>query len=419
MSKRAFVLKLVQDTRASYWFLPTVLVLAAIVLAQITQYFDHHGDAFPVNLPQAWRTTQVEGARSTLALISQSMIGVAGVMFSMTIVAVSFASGNFGPRLIGNFMRDRGNQLSLGILISTFVYTLLVLRAVQSPFGEGSDNATDAFVPHLSMLVAFVLTGLSVMSMIYYVHHIPEIINVSNISAALGGRLRCALQARIDAHDGASDDENLPFPDRPEDHQITLSGNGYIQTWNLEQLMEIATEHSLFLQAHHSAGDFVTQYDTVLAVWGGDDMDDDLQSKLRDCFALGTTPTEPQNLLFIVEQLVEMIARALSPGVNDPYTAINCLNWLQVGLLTAANYNGGLSEKVHGRVRYGTLDFDKLLTSAIRDPLRYICADPLARQHLERMMNRMRDAATEKNMRQSIEVLSKEIAEISNQLDLP
>ena len=182
---RAYVLKIAQDVRSSYWFIPSTLVVAALLLSELTQWIDHNPDMLPVALPDDFLNTQVDGARQTLAVIAQSIIGVTGVMFSITMVAVSFASGNFGPRLIGNFMRDRGNQTSLGLLISSFVYTLMILRAVQSSGADGLES----FVPQYSMVAAILLTLMSVGTLIYFLHHIPETINVSNISAALGRRL--------------------------------------------------------------------------------------------------------------------------------------------------------------------------------------------------------------------------------------
>lgn len=110
MKKRALVAKLLEDVRASYWFLPASLVCLALLVSQGTLFLDRNPEWVPFEPPQAFRNTHVDGARALLSIIAQSIFGVAGVLFSMTIAAVSFASGNFGPRLIGNFMRDRGNQ---------------------------------------------------------------------------------------------------------------------------------------------------------------------------------------------------------------------------------------------------------------------------------------------------------------------
>ncbi|WP_370400450.1 DUF2254 domain-containing protein [Sulfitobacter sp. JB4-11] len=383
MSKRALIAKYFNDIRASYWFLPTILALLAVVLAQVTLYVDH---TFQI-LPEGWRTTQVEGARSTLALISQSMIGVAGVMFSMTIVAVSFASGNFGPRLIGNFMRDRGNQWSLGILIATFVYTLLILRAVQSQFGPEDNGA--AFVPHLSLAIALGLTAIAVMSMIYFVHHIPEIINVSNITAELGARLQSALKTYISRDEDHVAVDAGPFPSRDADEQFFLANSGYIQTWNRQRLAELAQEHSLFISIDRVAGDFVSPSTPILNVWTTSSLSDDLVHKLKDCFALGSVPTEAQNPEFIVAQLVEMVARAMSPGVNDPFTAINCINWMYVGLSTAANYEGGIRARPQGRLRYRTISFEAILKSAVGNIAPYVRDDRIVSAHLAQILERL------------------------------
>ena len=359
------------------------MAILAVILAQLTLFLDHNN----IVLTDAWRTTQVDGARSTLAVISQSVIGVTGVMFSMTIVAVSFASGNFGPRLIGNFMRDRGNQLSLGILIATFVFTLLILRSVQASYGGGDES--NAFVPHLSMLVAFGLTGVSVITMIYYVHHIPEIINVSNISADLGERLRWAIETLIKNESPAEGETISNLPDSPADCQIFLKGDGYLQTWDRDQLSALAQENDLYFELLFTAGSFVTQHSPALNVWGKQDLSEDVDNDIRSCFALGHIPTEQQNLLFIVQQLVEMIARALSPGVNDPYTALNCLNWLYVGLITAANYEGGLQPRRFDRVKYPTLNFGTLFEASITVALPYIKTDPMVSEHLNKLLNRL------------------------------
>ncbi|WP_298845282.1 DUF2254 domain-containing protein [uncultured Roseobacter sp.] len=404
MSKRALLAKIIQDIRASYWFLPTILVLLAIVLVQVTLRIDYSAQL----LPDEWRTTQVAGARAVLSVIAAAVIGVAGVMFSLTIVAVSFASGNFGPRLIGNFMQDRGNQWSLGILIATFVYALLTLRAVQSPFGS---EPSEAFVPHFSMLVAFGLTGVSILTMIYFVHHIPEIINVSNISHTLGRRLRDAITALIDGQPEDAPDSQVEAPANAQSDGICLAGDGYIQTWNLGRLTRLAGDNDLVVEVCHEAGSFVSRFTPVLRVQSDGGIGDDLRQELRDCFAIGPKPTETQNLLFVARQLSEMVARALSPGVNDPFTAINCLNWMYVGLGAAACHGEGLKHRPRGRVLYPTVTFDDLLEATFANSLPYIRTDSLVMKHLERLLERLISETGNDDARASLEAFASEVAE--------
>ncbi|WP_258293172.1 DUF2254 domain-containing protein [Pseudosulfitobacter koreensis] len=386
---RAYVQKLVQDVRSSYWFIPSALVFAALLLSELTQWIDHNPDMLPVGLPDDFLDTQVDGARQTLAVIAQSIIGVTGVMFSITMVAVSFASGNFGPRLIGNFMRDRGNQISLGVLISSFVYCLMILRAVQS---SGSDGL-ESFVPQYSMLVALMLMLMSVGTLIYFLHHIPETINVSNISADLGRRLENRIERLIDNHaDRNEEPAQVPAKDAVET-ELSLGHAGYIQQLDLDALSDMAEQNDWVIDVNVDIGGFVSSHETVLTVHSASAPTPEMCDKVCACFAVGEEQTEAQDITFMIDQLVEMAARALSPGVNDPFTAINCLNWLRNGLSTALQYKGGLHPTSRPRVQYRSLTVLQLLNISFRAAAPYCMADKMARDHWMFCVRSLLDAA--------------------------
>lgn len=388
MSKRAIVKNLFLQTRSSYWFVPTVLVLLAVVASQISLLIDLNRDSIFYIWPESWETTEVDGARSTASVIAQSVLGVAGVMFSVTIVAVSFASGNFGPRLIGNFMKDRGTQWSLGILFGTFVFALMVLRAIHS--GDGADDpAFEAFVPHLSLGLSMLLMGVSIITVIYYVHHIPETINVSNISAGLGKRLRAAIETAIDERPERGTSDDVARPEGDPTQSLRISSSGYIQNYDREQLTELADKHDLHVHILHGVGGFVGPSTAVVDVWSEQDLSDEVTETLCGCFVVGSTLTEDQNLLFIVQQLVEMTARALSPGVNDPYTAINCLNWLYAAQSTASLYNGGFQESPITRVWSEDVTFDQIFSRGFGQCYAYVKTDDLTSAHLATLLDRL------------------------------
>lgn len=388
---RALLTKIVQDVRASYWFLPLTLIGVAFLLSLLTVSIDRNAEHLDRLLPTWLMEVRPEGARSLLEVISQAVFGVAGVMFSMTIVAVSFASGNFGPRLIGNFMRDRGNQWSLGILVATFVYALLISRSVRG----GADDLE--FVPHISLGIAIILNFVSVVTVVFFVHHIPETINVSNITADLGHRLVDAVRGLVDAQ--AEDDarDATELPDRDPDSEIALESQGYVQTLNKDRLEEIARENRYQMEVVCPPGNFVSTYRPVIRVWGGQP-DDQTARQIRSCFAVGHSKTEHQNLLFIAEQLVEMIGRALSPGINDPFTAINCLNWISAGALAGANYGEGLADFDTGLVRIEPVTFLSILEHGFGAAFHYVKTDPLTLEHFDALMKQMRsDLRTERD----------------------
>ncbi|QPH52539.1 DUF2254 domain-containing protein [Pontivivens ytuae] len=369
MGSTAFLRKMLQDVRASYWFRPIVLLVLAVLLAQFTQAADRAG--WGAVLPQRLLDTQPAGARAVLGVIAQSTIGVAGVMFSMTMVAVSFASSNYGPRLIGNFMRDGRNQTSLGILIATFAYTLLILRAVQDA-GSG-DGAVEMFVPHLSVVVAIGLAFVSTVTVILFVHHVPETINIANITAGLGTRLCAAVEQTAGTPDARERD--APWPDGAEVQAVSAGASGYLQTLDTVALDRIAQDRGFWIEVTAMPGDFVDRQAEVLRVFAGPVLTDEITQDLRGTFALGSARTEHQNLLFVVDQLGEIVGRALSPGINDPFTAINCLNWLHAALRAAAELPPGERLSSSGRLRVRSVGFADILARGHGQIRPYVAAD--------------------------------------------
>jgi uncharacterized membrane protein len=340
----ALIIKYLYRLRASYWFVPAVMVVGAIAFSILTLWMDRRfGDAWLEHVPFLDANTP-ESARSVLSAIAGSMITVAGVTFSMTILSVSFAAAQFGPRLIGNFMRDRGNQVTLGTFIAAYVYCLMVIRSVRGAeelaTSAASGDALQAFVPQISVLCGIALALSSVSVLIYFIHHVPETIDVSNIAKSVGRELESSIQTLFPesigtppaAQDG--DDGERPALCEEEPHTVAASAFGYLQAVDGDGLFELATERDLIVRLQYRPGDFATGSDLLLHVWPKDAVDDELESQLRACFAWGGERTPTQNTLFLVDQLVEIVARALSPGVNDPFTAIACLQWLERSLIT-------------------------------------------------------------------------------------
>lgn len=368
MKYRAFLLKLISDIRASYWFIPACLAGLAVITARVLVWVEYENHWVSDLIPSSLNDTKIEDARLILSVIAQSIIGVTGVMFSVTMVAVSFASGNFGPRLIENFMRDRGNQWSLGILIATFVFTLMVMRSIQGGASEG----VDPFVPQMPIVVAMSLALLSVSVVIYFVHHVPETINVSNISAGLGQGF-CTQMAKTARKDATGARKRAP----KSATEISLETNGYVQRIDLAKISDIADASDITIWIDRVPGDFVHSGQTALRC--SSPLDEAQISALRACFAIGSIKTEDQNLLFLAEQQVEMIARALSPGVNDPFTAINCLNWLAAGL--ARGMQKGVSFGLHGseRVILRPLEIEDVLDATFGAAFQYVEDDKMTK----------------------------------------
>jgi len=320
--------------RSSYWFVPALLVVMAVALAFVTT-------ALSSSLRwNAWGPLQgiysggPEGARTILSTIAASMITVAGVVFSITIVALTLASSQFGPRLLVNFMRDTTNQVVLGIFIATFMYCLLVLRTVRS-------IPEHAFVPYLSVALALVLALVNVGVLIFYIHHVSDSIRAENVIAAVSEDLNAAVERLIRnrANEVALPPGAAALPENFEEQSCMVSAprSGYLQAIDVDTLVHRATENDLILQVKTRPGDFIVEGCCLLSAWPSERLTEELCGSLTGPFILGSARTSEQDIEFSIHQLVEVALRALSPGINDPHTAMNCIDWLGASLCQLAD----------------------------------------------------------------------------------
>ena len=417
-------LKAIQDISASYWFIPIVMVLGATALALFTGYIDQ---TLPLETmrPYIWiSSVGVDDARAILSLVAGSVIGVAGVSFSITVVAVSFATSNFGPRLISNFMKDRGNQFTLGSFIGVFVYCLITLTSLHGSSAQSSDLSIDAFVPHIGVGVSIVLAIACMGVLIYFIHHVADSINIENIIANIGRRLETQILSLFPGTDLTNNKPlERPFNDllhKRDEARITASNSGYIQTLDLKKLLDEAIENHLLIRLHVRPGDYVCQKTVLMSVWEEQDASTHKFDSLRESFALGDQRTENQNVLFLIEQLTEVIARALSSGINDPYTAITCINWLRNMLLV---YLNALSERgeahsvsPYSRVQIPTLTLENLLEVIFDACEQHIAGDEKVALHsmavLVECANHSPDTKTRSIIIQRFESLTKRALEL-------
>jgi uncharacterized membrane protein len=314
----------------NYWFVPATMVAIAIGVSILLPWIDHVTGAGGAVIPGWIYDGGPDGARAILSTIAGSMITVAALTFSITIVGLSTASQQFGPRLLRNFIRDRGYQVVLGTFLATFVYCLLVLRTVRS-------NGTLQFVPYVSLAIGILFAVAGVCVLIYFIHHAASSIRAETIVAATGRELRAAIErlfphienerpARVEP--GRSLPEGFPSGAR----EIASDATGYIQAIDFGRLLKLAHENGLVLRLEHRVGHFVTQESRLLEAWPDTTPGDELRADLNRCFVLGTQRSINEDVESAVDQLVEIALRALSPGINDPDTAVACIDQLADGL---------------------------------------------------------------------------------------
>jgi uncharacterized membrane protein len=311
--------KLLADLSETFWLIPALLVLTGVAGAFGVLRLDRSG-LLPRWLLEGWLYDGgATGARTLLGAVASSTIGVAGTVFSITIAALSLAAGQMGPRLLRNFTRDRGNQLTLGVFLGTFCYALVVLRSVRTE-SEGG------FIPHLSLSVGIGLAFVCVATLVYFVGHMAGRINVDTVIDLVSDDVHSAIH-RLTTD--ARQDDPPPLIFWRSATPITDRRHGYLQQLDEHGLATWAEEHETAIRLLVRPGDYVFPGAPIALmtrpVEGAEDA-------IRNATALGPQRVSSSDLRFAIRQLVEVAVRALSPGINDPHTAVSVLDRLGAAL---------------------------------------------------------------------------------------
>jgi uncharacterized membrane protein len=319
------VINLWQKLLSTYWFVPSLMAAGSVLLALAMVVIDQQFGAQLLGSLHWFYMSEADGVRKLLSTVAGSMITVTGVVFSVTVVAFSLASQQFGPRLLSNFMRDRGNQLVFGTIIATYIYCLLLLRSV----GAGG------FVPHFSEVVGLLLTLASLGALIYFIHHTADSIQAVKIINRVSDELDQAV-GRLFPPEDVPLPADLPgsIPDFAlKGIQVRTPRKGYLQAIALEDLVELAVQAEAVVRVERRPGHFIVPGAILASVWPWQQANgESLERRLHRCFIIGRQRTPEQNVEFLLDELVEMAVRALSPGINDPFTAMACIDHLSAAL---------------------------------------------------------------------------------------
>ena len=311
--------------RTNLWLVPMLEVIAAVALYAATHTIDRAWFRGSLTLPSWLIFGSADAARQILTTLAAAVITVVGVVFSITIVTLTLASTQFGPRMLRNFIRDRGTQFTLGTFVATFVYATLVLISI------GPGAGPNAFVPHLSMSIAVALVTISMGVLIYFIHHIATSIQLPQVIASIARDLSHAIDAESDV-DRRGMEAGPSVPELIARMQegggvVPAPASGYLQFIRHKTLIGLAAEKGAVIRLHHRPGHFVVAGHPMATVWPAGAAPS-VSSALRRAHISGPSRTLAQDLAFAVDQLVEIALRALSPAVNDTFTALTCIDWL-------------------------------------------------------------------------------------------
>lgn len=318
--------------RSSLWFLPTLMlcasVAAAVGLVELQSTVE-------IDLSQRWPRlfgSGAEGARGMLSAIATSMVTVAGVVFSITVVALSLAASQYSPRVLRNFMSDRPTQAVLGAFVSIFAYCIVVLRTVRGP-DEG------AFVPSLAVLGGIGMAFVGVILLIYFVHHVASTIQVSSILERIAEETKSAVERLFPDTLGqpAAEPAGEMLREAGVTANVLARSTGYLVSVDGDALLACAERRSIVVELLPEIGDFVVVDLPLFSVAPAGSLDEAAREALCACVVVERQRTVEQDAPFGLQQIVDIAMKALSPGVNDPTTAIACIDHLSALLALMAD----------------------------------------------------------------------------------
>lgn len=369
--------QLLDTIRHRLLFIPVLCVVVAAVISQLMLQTDQR--LADERLPQILETT-VDGGRSILTAIAGGLISSVTLLLSMMLVAVQLASSQFSPRTVRNWIGDRTQQFSIGFVLGTTIYCLLVLRETRS-FDEG-----EALTPHLSVIVAMVLGIGSLIAVVRSVDHLTNRLRVGSVAAGImketvsiietDERLRPIENPElVPAAALSTADEDITPPD--DAHPVVAPAAGWVQQIDVDAVCAaIPEESTIYITV--AVGSFTFPHAPVAWIWPAPPQPDDVDTAVIKAIALGDTRTMQQDIGFGITQMVDIALRALSPGVNDPNTANDLIVHLGVVLLALWERPiAATKERKNGRavIRHDLAHGDYLHSAF--DPIRlYGASDP-------------------------------------------
>jgi uncharacterized membrane protein len=311
------------DVRGSLWFVPGQIVLGAVAAAIGLVQLDL---LIAPDVLQEWPLlfgAGADGSRALLSAVATSMITVAGVAFSITVVALSLTASQYTSRVLRNFMSDRTNQTVLGMFVGIFAYCLVVLRTIR-----GGDEGK--FVPSLAVLFGLALAFIGIGVLIYFIHHIATSIQAAHLLATAADETRRAVDRVFPAavRDPDREERGLTEATGAGWQRIPAGRTGYLRWVDLAALEQYAREHDTVVRLDRAVGDFVIEGMPLVSLKGAPSAAATAVDVLKGSCTIGRQRSINQDVAFGIRQIVDVALKALSPGINDTTTAVMCLDHL-------------------------------------------------------------------------------------------
>ena len=366
--------------RVSFWFAPLAMAVVSVLLVWIFQFIDAQIPNEDLKYSRVVLPGDTTDLRSILVGIATTTLATAGVVFSLLTIPLSTVASQYGSRLLRIYLRDRTTQVVLGIFTGTFCFCLFAALTLPP-----SDPLVEP--PQLTISFALVLFLATFASLIALIHHITTMLQAPNIVAAAGEELRSvvhnlSVQEGLDNCTDQANDKLMPTElEQNPGYAIQAMNTGYIQSVDIEHLIHLAKDADLVIRLVRKPGNYVETGSLIALAWPGEHIDHHTAGRISRTFWLGKNRNPIQDVEYAVNQLAEVALRAMSPAINDPFTAMTCLDYIGTGLalfvendhprLYFSDGNGS------PRLYFEPVKFSELLSAAF-DMLRHASCDNVA-----------------------------------------
>jgi uncharacterized membrane protein len=361
----------------NFLFIPLIMALGAILLAWTMYWLDVNISNEMLKTSRFIVSGSVSELRGFLFGMATTVLTTAGIVFTLLTLPLSTVAAQYGSRLLRIFLGDRTTQFVLGMFVATFAYCIFSALAIPSvemrPEG-----------PQITTTVGLYLLIAAFASLILLIQHISMMLQAPNIAAAAGVELLEVIRetnlpefrgGEYQRQTGRNPPDSMT---EAEAHPVRATEVGYIQYVDPEYILPLTEKKDIVIHIVPKPGAFVRSDMVIALVWPADRVNKELDDEIRNTFHLGNQRTPTQDVEYAINQLTEMAVRAMSPAINDPFTAMTCLDYIGEGLALFAR-QGAISPYIydsHGQLRliFEPVTFDELLSAAL-DMLRHASAD--------------------------------------------
>lgn len=321
-----------ENIRGKFWVIPLLCLFFAALFAAVNLFLDstlNSGRLFSDDIYKLFKHS--DSVNTLLSTTATAVLGVAGVAFSITIASLTLASQQFGPRLLRNFLLDRLNQIVIGFFIATFLYCVLLLQFSSAVLDHEN-------IPIISISWLLIIIVVDLLLLVFFIHHTATAIQADNIIADVYKDLLEHLD-RIFPEDTENPKKQEQCDNKlnQEGHEIIIETSGYLRAIDIERLLKVVEKNDWILRVNYHPGNFITEGCALATCLNLDTLDEKDQNEINKHFLMGNVRTPEQDVEFAIHQLVEVALRALSPSINDPFTAITCIHWLGNAIASLLN----------------------------------------------------------------------------------